>query len=134
VAAPFSSKVPLRFGDFDTNGHVNNVAYFAILEQGRIDFLREARRHGPLPPAIIGHAEIDYLQPVPVGIRSVTVDTSVAKIGTSSLRLEHALHCRIGRAATAVSILIVHEESGSRPLTEDERATLAEFADSAAHG
>jgi acyl-CoA thioester hydrolase len=128
AADSYVTKVPLRFGDFDTNGHVNNVAYFALLEQGRIAFLREARRHGPMPAAIIAHAEIDYLQSVPLGIRSIDIQTWVTTIGRSSFHLEHVLTSRAGRAATAASVLVVHDkERGSRPLSDEERATLARF-------
>jgi len=124
----FESKIPLRFGDFDANSHVNNVAYFAILEQGRIDFMHEVRRHGTMPAVIIAHAEIDYIASVPLGIRSVTVATWVTKIGRSSFHLEHELTSRAGRAARAASVLVVHEgDHGSRPLTDDERASLAQY-------
>jgi acyl-CoA thioesterase FadM len=129
----FESKVPLRFGDFDANSHVNNVAYFAILEQGRIDFMHEVRRHGQLPSVIIAHAEIDYLSSVPMGMRSVTVVTWVTKIGRSSFHLAHELTSRAGRAATAASVLVVQEgDTGSRPLTDDERASLTRYARDAA--
>jgi acyl-CoA thioester hydrolase len=124
----FVSKIPLRFGDFDVNGHVNNVAYFALLEQGRIDFMHEVRRHGAAPRVIIAHAEIDYLESVPLGMRSVSVTSWVAKIGRSSFRLEHELTYRDGRAATGVSVLVVHDgPTGPRPLTDEERATLSRF-------
>jgi acyl-CoA thioester hydrolase len=124
----YSSKVPLRYGDFDTNSHMNNVAYFAVLEQGRIDFMREVRRHGPAPRVIIVHAAINYLESVPMGVRSVDVASWVTKIGRSSFHLEHELSCRAGRAATGASVLVVHDgEAGSRPLTDDERATLTKF-------
>jgi acyl-CoA thioester hydrolase len=124
----YTSKVPLRYGDFDSNSHMNNVAYFAVLEQGRIDFMREVRRNGPAPRVIIVHAEIDYLESVPMGVRSVDVTTWITKIGRSSFHLEHELTSRAGRAATGASVLVVHEgEAGTRALTEEERATLTRF-------
>lgn len=124
----YVSKIPTRFADYDVNGHINNVAYFEILEQGRIDFMREVRRQGPAPRVIIVHAEIDYIESVPMGTRSVSVATWVTKVGRSSFRLEHELTSRAGRAATGASVLVVHDtETGTRPLSDEERTNLASF-------
>lgn len=35
--------VEVRYGDFDTQGHVNNAAYFTYMEQARVLFLYELR-------------------------------------------------------------------------------------------
>lgn len=38
---PFSYTVPVRYGDLDTQGHVNNVAMVSLLEDARSRFLIE---------------------------------------------------------------------------------------------
>ena len=65
-------------------------------------------------------------------LRSITVATWVTKIGRSSFHLGHELTSRAGHAATAASVLVVHDGDGSRPLTEDERAGLARYSRDAA--
>ncbi len=36
----FESRIPIRWGDMDAMGHVNNTTYFRYLETIRIDWLR----------------------------------------------------------------------------------------------
>ena len=32
-------RIPLRWGDMDANGHVNNVLFFRFMEQARVEWL-----------------------------------------------------------------------------------------------
>ena len=43
-----TSIVPIRWGDMDAFGHVNNTVYFRYMEQARLDWLTalESTRHG----------------------------------------------------------------------------------------
>jgi acyl-CoA thioester hydrolase len=36
----FEMNIPIRWGDMDAMGHVNNTTYFRYLESGRVDWLR----------------------------------------------------------------------------------------------
>lgn len=36
----FEMNIPIRWGDMDALGHVNNTTYFRYLESGRVDWLR----------------------------------------------------------------------------------------------
>jgi acyl-CoA thioester hydrolase len=36
----FEMTIPIRWGDMDALGHVNNTTYFRYLESGRVDWLR----------------------------------------------------------------------------------------------
>ena len=36
----FEMQIPIRWGDMDALGHVNNTTYFRYLESGRVDWLR----------------------------------------------------------------------------------------------
>ena len=36
----FEMPIPIRWGDMDALGHVNNTTYFRYLEMGRVDWLR----------------------------------------------------------------------------------------------
>jgi acyl-CoA thioester hydrolase len=41
-----SSVQPIRWGDMDALGHVNNTVYFRYMEQARIDWVDSLARHG----------------------------------------------------------------------------------------
>ena len=38
----FTTHIPIRWGDMDAMGHVNNTTYFRYLETCRIDWMRAA--------------------------------------------------------------------------------------------
>jgi acyl-CoA thioester hydrolase len=38
----YTAKMPVRWGDMDALGHVNNTVYFRFMEQCRIEWLEEA--------------------------------------------------------------------------------------------
>ncbi|TMG85764.1 MAG: acyl-CoA thioesterase, partial [Betaproteobacteria bacterium] len=45
-----TTKVPIRWGDMDAQGHVNNTVYFRYMEQARIEWLAGVReRLGDFP-------------------------------------------------------------------------------------
>lgn len=41
----FEMRIPIRWGDMDALGHVNNTTYFRYLESGRVDWLRSINCH-----------------------------------------------------------------------------------------
>ena len=86
---------PVQWGDQDLFGHVNNTVYFRWFESARIKFLEllglaklhdPKEEHGP----ILVHAgcnfrrQLEYPDTIKIGSR-------VARVGTTSFTLEHAL-------------------------------------------
>src|SRR5262245_25274501 len=57
-----TSKVALRFADMDALGHVNNAAYFTLMEQARMDWMKkhvpEAYQQGVGP--VIANASCNF--------------------------------------------------------------------------
>ena len=50
------TKMPIRWGDMDAYGHVNNTVYFRYMEQARVEWLEDMKievRPGGLGPVII---------------------------------------------------------------------------------
>jgi acyl-CoA thioester hydrolase len=86
--------LPVLWGDQDAFGHVNNNAYFRWFESARIAYsqriglfdLFKAERIGPILASISCdyRRQINFPDTVHVGIR-------VARIGRTSLGLEHAI-------------------------------------------
>lgn len=61
----FTLRMPIRWGDMDAMGHVNNTVYFRYLEQARISWFesvgrsgRDANGQGP----VIINARMDFLR------------------------------------------------------------------------
>ena len=121
---PTTTSVQVRYADIDTLGHVNNVAYYALMESGRVGFFSEAFQ--PMYASmVIVHSECDYLAEIPVGTPSVDVTVSVEKVGTTSFTLLHEI-TRDGttRARGRTVHVVLGEDRRPRPLTDDERAHL----------
>jgi acyl-CoA thioester hydrolase len=61
-----TTRMPIRWGDMDAYGHVNNTVYFRYMEQARIEWLEAMGfrvRLGGLAPVII-NARCTFMQPL----------------------------------------------------------------------
>ncbi|MGD9871037.1 MAG: acyl-CoA thioesterase [Thauera sp.] len=62
-----TTRIPVRWGDMDAYGHVNNTVYFRFCEQARCEWLEEmgirVRPDEPVGPVII-NASCTFLIPV----------------------------------------------------------------------
>ncbi len=116
--------VQLRFADLDPLNHVNNVAYFALMETARVELLRTTAKL-LMGQIVIAHSECDYRTEIRGGVRSVDVTVSVERVGTSSFTVLHEI--RAGEVLSAVgrTVMVARgSEGGSRALTVAERAVL----------
>ncbi len=117
---PVVIALPVQWGDQDALGHVNNTVYFRWFESARIayterfelfEMLRKTRV-GPILAAI----GCDYRLPVEFP-DTVEVGSRVARIGNSSLAMEHALvsRSRGAIAAQSTSTLVLYDYAAGRP-------------------
>ena len=128
-------RIPIRWGDMDAMGHVNNTVYFRYIESARIAWLGEV---GALPdPAasgegpVIVNAYCSFLKQLTYP-GEIEVATFVAPPGRSSIEVTHeirlvgpdgqagALHAEGG----AKVVWIDFKAEKSRPLPERLRALL----------
>ncbi len=81
-------KIPVRYNDLDTFGHVNNKAYLSYLEEARIDFHRRVFGwDGKLEfNAVVAKIEINYLKPVFYG-DTLFAYTKLSHIGNKSFEI-----------------------------------------------
>ncbi len=122
---PTTTSVQIRFGDLDVLGHVNNVAYYHLMESGRGQFFTE-HPHDMFGRMVIARSECDYRAEIPGGTRTVDVTVSVEKVGTTSFTLLHEL--RLGDRLVAVGRtvhVVLGEQDRPRPLTAEEKQLLA---------
>jgi acyl-CoA thioester hydrolase len=79
--------IPIRWGDMDAQGHVNNAVYFRYMEQARIEWLDRARQYtGPLPEIgqVIVTATCNFVVPLTYP-GTVEVRMSLGPPGRSSV-------------------------------------------------
>ncbi len=124
-----TTRIPIRWGDMDAYGHVNNTVYFRFMEQARVEWLEglEATvRPGGEGPVII-NASCTFLIPMTYP-GTVEVKTFVSPPGRSSV-MTHVEMRIVGDdrlfAEGAAKVVWMDTRSGkSAPLPVGIRAAL----------
>jgi acyl-CoA thioester hydrolase len=124
----FSVDVPLRWGDMDAQGHVNNAGFVDYLQEARVDFLLA----GPVPHllgggmVVVSH-QIEYHAPVSYSPLPVVVEVSVAGVKGAVFELAYTLSHDGSVSAVARTTLCPYdfERRCVRRLTPEERAYFA---------
>lgn len=115
----------VRFSDTDMMGHVNNTAYAAYCESGRVSFNRWL-----IPGFVGGHGMVARLAINYLGETKfpnvMYIGTGVAHIGTTSYTLAQGLFIGDDCVATAEGVLVRINRETRRPvpLPDDMRAAL----------
>ncbi|WP_422058812.1 acyl-CoA thioesterase [Sphingopyxis sp.] len=127
-AASYPAHIELqtRFQDMDINGHLNNVAFAALFESGRVLLNREVRPLTERPAnerTMVAMVEINYLGegnfPDPV-----TITSGIGRIGTSSWTIVQAMF-QNGRAIASCDTVVVCRTDGqAKPLRAEMVAEL----------
>jgi acyl-CoA thioester hydrolase len=133
VSEPFelTTRVGLRWRDMDMLGHLNQSVYHELLEEARGGLITElVQRVGPEHvhgTFVLARVELDYRTEVRRDHGSVDIAVRVAKVGTSSITLEHDIRLPDGTvAATGLTILVGWDPvaRGKRVLSDAERQAL----------
>jgi acyl-CoA thioester hydrolase len=117
------TELQMRFSDTDALGHVNNVAYTAYAETGRVDFLKRLGRS--MSSLILASVAIDYRRQITFG-ESLAIDSWVEALGRSSIALGQTIFANGQRAADVRSVVVHFDYKANRPmeLTAEIRAEL----------
>jgi acyl-CoA thioester hydrolase len=120
------SDIQMRFGDTDALGHVNNAAFAAYVEVGRLEFLRRLGKD--VTSLILASLSIDYRRQVGFD-EPVYVTTWIERLGTSSITLGQSVFASDALAADVRSVVVHFDYATgeSQPLTDDMRARLAAY-------
>jgi len=113
-------------------GHLNQSVYHELIEEGRIALIAELMRragnehgHGGY---VLAHVDLDHHAEVRKDHGEVDVVMRLARVGTSSIQLEHDIRLPDGRvAASGKSVLVAWDPvtRAKRPLSDAERAALS---------
>ena len=100
----FATRIPIRWGDMDTLGHVNNAKFFTFDEQARLEYFDAV---GALVPdfwkgqgIILARiacdfiAQLHYPETLEVGMR-------ITRLGRSSMETQSAMFDSTGRLVAA---------------------------------
>lgn len=122
--------VPIRWGDMDAMGHVNNATYFRYMECARIDwfgsvgFQPNPKGEGP----VIGNVFCNFLHQLEYP-GDVLVRTHVGRIGNSSIDTWQTLSLtsdpqRICANGGATVVWVDFQRGSSAPLPDEVRRRL----------
>ena len=84
--SPHVYHCPMRWGDMDAQGHVNNAAYVDYLQEARVHFLLSRAAGGTdlldSGVLVVSH-QVEYLRPIGFGDRPLTIKLWVDAVGGS---------------------------------------------------
>jgi acyl-CoA thioester hydrolase len=120
-------QVQMRWRDLDGLGHVNHTVVLTYLEEGRDAWLAE---HGiRREEYVVGRCSVNFRREIDPRWRSVTVQTSVRELGRSSLVTSERILDNGGEVVVEAEFGLVlwdPQQRGSRPISDEERASLEE--------
>jgi acyl-CoA thioester hydrolase len=126
----------VRFSDTDMIGHVNNVAFAAFIESGRVAFVHSGviRRMPPELLVVMARIEIDYRAELhwPADI---DVGSRLLRIGTKSFAVASGVFHGPLCAATSVTTLVVINRATrqSTAIPDEVRADMETYLNPGAH-
>ena len=127
---PVVVEFPVRWGEIDALGHVNNTVYFQWFESARIAFF--GRTEFPTTLAdhvspILAQTECEFLRPVTFP-SDVSIGTRVSRVGNTSLTMEYLVQLVDGTDVArgkAVVVLVDTRSGKPQPLPESVKTAVA---------
>ncbi len=89
----FKTNVQLRYEEFDTYFHLNNVAYLSCFQRGRGFYIDEiAAKHSWVEsPMVIASNLVNYFLPVYLNVKEVDIYVRFSAIGNKSITVDHLM-------------------------------------------
>ena len=130
--------IPLRWGDLDAYGHINNVEMLRLLEEARVrSFWRAddtvAEPDAELPPtavldltadsttwSLVSRSEIEYLVPMPYTRAPIDVEVWIGRLGGADIQICFELYSPVGVEprvlyARATTAIVTVDAASGRP-------------------
>jgi len=125
-----TARIPVRWGDMDALGHVNNTVYFRYMEQARVEwleFLGLRVEAGKTEGVVIVNASCTFLIPITYPA-TVEVHLYCGNPGRSSIPTYYEMYCaddEILHAEGESKVVWINGATGkSAPLPDHIRARL----------
>jgi acyl-CoA thioester hydrolase len=127
--------IPLRWGDLDAYGHINNVETLRLVEESRVRAFWHAtgsRTGDELPTAVlelnaesdiwslVARTEIEYLLPMPYSSAPIDVEVWLGRLGGASIEVCFELYSPLGATpralyARAATTIVTVDAASGRP-------------------
>ena len=122
----------------DAFGHVNNVTFFAYMQEARTGmlFAGEAAEHIPdlIKGVVVARHEIDYRRPLEWRPEPIEVDVWTTEIRSSSFTLRYEMRDQLAKpkpvvVAEALTVLVPFDLEAGRPrrVSASERHFLGRY-------
>lgn len=125
---PFSCTIEPRFGDLDTNLHINNVALTGILEDARVRFHAQSGYRAAMGKLVsmVASLNVEYLgqsyYPNPL-----TIHVGASRLGRTSYVLNQLVLQQDRAVAYSEAVMVCVGESGPVPLPPAFRSGVSNW-------
>lgn len=125
---PFSCTIEPRFGDLDTNMHINNVSLISILEDARVRFHAQSGYHAAMSglASMVASLSVEFLgqsyYPHPLEIH-----VGASRLGRSSYSMNHLVRQQDQVVAYSEAIMVCVGPAGPAPLPEAFRTSVSDW-------
>lgn len=134
----FTFRCQVRWDDMDAFGHVNNVTFFAYMQEARTGmlFAGEAAEHIPhlIKGVVVARHEIDYRRPLEWRPEPIEIDVWSSEVKAASFTLRYEIRDQLAVPtpvvlAEASTVLVPFDLAASRPrrLSQAERHFLSRY-------
>lgn len=131
---PIQISCPIRWGEMDALGHVNNTIYFRYFEEVRLAYFKAigfeavtaTHELGP----ILAQINCQFIQPL-VFPDHITIGVWVPKIGNTSLHMHYEVYSEqiqsVVAEGTSVVVLINYKTGNKVPVSDQLRDQIQEL-------
>lgn len=127
---PFVYETPVRWGEMDALGHLNNTVYFRYSEEARIQLFNDmainVQLEDPVGP-ILAYIDCQFLAPV-VYPDNLIFGSWIQKIGSTSMQIYHDIfsvaHNRAVAQMKSVVVMIAYKTGEKAPISDKLREAL----------
>ncbi len=88
----FEVDIPLRWGDMDAQGHVNNGVYADYMQEARVEFLRAGQQTALMDSGVVvvGH-QVEYLAPIQFSPTPVRIAVEILSVGAAKFQVGYEI-------------------------------------------
>lgn len=127
-----STRLNLRWSDFDQFQHVNNAAYLEFSQDARIDFVRDVVTEIDMavPAFVVRWASVDYRKSVSSSETALVVESFMYQVGVKSFKMRqyirNAQHRMVAMVDT-VNVGIDPFTNKTRPWSDSDLEVINKF-------